>query len=191
MVEKSARLLGREFGRTAAEMNLLLKEHGYLDGVPGAYQVTDKGAEFATHHDHDNGYGGYAHRSWYTTTWSPETEAALRADMEATPAVPQSNEPDPFSGGVYVEDDGQLVDADDHFDDDPDVLGTSGGLSTRDLLVIGVIAAAVVGAVTAAPHIKPFWHEKVKPAARRARARFTRGSRDVGEDADESDANTD
>jgi hypothetical protein len=89
-MRKSARVLGWEFGRTAREMNELLREHGYLYGNPGAYGLTEKGQQFADEQYHSRGTGGYAHynRSWEpapgTTrlrrrsrpTWKPTPEAS-------------------------------------------------------------------------------------------------------------------
>ena len=46
-MKKSARQLGDMLGKTAQEVNLLLKEHGYLDGTPGDYYVTEKGTSYA------------------------------------------------------------------------------------------------------------------------------------------------
>ncbi|MGW6455482.1 hypothetical protein ACWF94_06045 [Streptomyces sp. NPDC055078] len=84
---KSARVLGEEFGRTAREMNALLKEYGYLDGNPGAYGLTEKGQQYAKEQYHSRGTGGYAqyNRNWETRTWREETVAAIKADMEANP----------------------------------------------------------------------------------------------------------
>ena len=45
---RSATHLGQRHGLTGAEMNILLCQEGYLEGDPGAYRVTDKGAAFAT-----------------------------------------------------------------------------------------------------------------------------------------------
>ena len=42
----SARLLGQRFGLNAQEMNMALKQLGYLDGQPGNYIPTEKGKMF-------------------------------------------------------------------------------------------------------------------------------------------------
>lgn len=89
---KSARVLGSEFSRTAHEMNVLLKDYGYLYGSPGAYGLTEKGQRYAEEQFHDNGYGGFAYRGWETRTWNDETAAALTADMEANPGGLQPQE---------------------------------------------------------------------------------------------------
>lgn len=42
-MRKSARYLGRDVGLNAEEVNVWLKEEGYLEGEPGDYRVTEKG----------------------------------------------------------------------------------------------------------------------------------------------------
>jgi|LakMenEpi03Aug12_release.lakeMendotaPanAssembly.Ray.scaffolds.fasta_scaffold564212_1 hypothetical protein len=70
-MQKSARILGEEFRLTAAQMNFLLRDEGFLEGSPGKWVVTDKGAPFANEQDHKLGTGGYAsyNRNWGTLTW--------------------------------------------------------------------------------------------------------------------------
>lgn len=157
---KSARVLGWEFGRTAREMNGLLKDHGYLHGDPGAYGLTEKGKQYADEHHHTNGVGGYAQYqvNYETRTWNDGTAAALKADIEANPegladADPSADEEDSFEYDSYEESD----------DDDSPQLGWAG------LAVVG----AIVGGVLIAPHVKPFWNDKAKPAAKRLRARLS------------------
>lgn len=91
----TATQLGTIFGRGAAAMNVLLKEHGFLEGGPGAWMPTELGKQFAQAHDFDNGYGGYAHRSWGWLSWSDGLIDALRSSIEENPdgiavAVPTS-----------------------------------------------------------------------------------------------------
>lgn len=43
MKRKSARMLGEMIGKTAAEVNKLLNEKGYLSGEPGNWSMTDEG----------------------------------------------------------------------------------------------------------------------------------------------------
>lgn len=156
---KSARVLGWEFGRTDREMNVLLKEHGYLDGNPGAYGLTEKGQQYAKEQYHSRGTGGYAqyNRSWGTVTWSDETAAALKADMEANPGGfdagdSPAEEEDAFGNEPFVDCSGS--------GDDDDPQPSWKGLA---------IGGAVVGALLIVPHVKPFWNNKVKPAAKKLR----------------------
>ncbi|QZY19318.1 hypothetical protein [Streptomyces decoyicus] len=161
---KSARVLGWEFGRTAREMNALLKEHGYLDGNPGAYGLTEKGQQYAEEQYHSRGTGGYAqyNPSWETRTWSDETAAALKADMQVNP------------GGFDLG--SSSAKEEDHFGCEPFVDCSSSGdddspaPSWKELAIGG----AVVGALLIAPHAKPLWNNKVKPAAKKLRDRLAK-----------------
>ncbi len=81
----TATQLGSMFGRGAAAMNILLKDHGFLEGSPGAWRPTELGKQFAQSHDFDNGYGGYAHRSWGWLSWTDGLIDALKASIEANP----------------------------------------------------------------------------------------------------------
>jgi hypothetical protein len=145
-------------------MNGLLKEHGYLDGKPGAYGLTEKGQQYAEEQYHSRGTGGYAqyNRSWETRTWSDETEAALRADMEANP------------GGLDIGD-LPITERNALGCESFDYSAGSGDdnslqLSWKELAIGG----AVVGALFIAPHAKPFWDSRVKPAAKKLRDRLTK-----------------
>src|SRR3954454_21536374 len=81
----SATQLGAAFNRSAAAMNVLLRDHGFLEGGPGAWRPTELGEQFANWVVRDNGYGGRAHRSWGWLTWSDGVVDALRASIEANP----------------------------------------------------------------------------------------------------------
>lgn len=69
IVRKSARQLGRMVGMSDREVNLALKDLGYLTGQPGNWQLTNKGAQYAILRHEDNGYGGYAYRGWEWPMW--------------------------------------------------------------------------------------------------------------------------
>ncbi|MGP4052615.1 hypothetical protein [Streptomyces sp. 2A115] len=140
-------------------MNELLKDHGYLYGNPGAYGLTEKGQQYAEEKHHSRGTGGYAqyNRSWETRTWSDATAAALRADMEATPGSFDAGDPPTDEEDTFVCE--PFVDRSNSGDeDDPQP-------SWKELAIGGV----VVGALLIAPHVKPFWNNKVKPAAKKLR----------------------
>lgn len=160
-VGKSARVLGLEFGRSARDMNALLKEHGYLDGEPGAYAVTEKGASFAREEHHHRGPGGYSwyNRDWEVRTWADGTADALRADLEAGAAGPAGLS----TGGP-----------EDHTYLDPrhDDAGDQNEVPTLKELAIGVVALGAF--VFVAPHAIRLWEKRVKPAAQSVRDRFTK-----------------
>ncbi|MFH9745148.1 hypothetical protein ACH4MN_11955 [Streptomyces anulatus] len=145
-------------------MNDLLKKHGYLDGKPGAYGLTEKGQQYAEEQYHSRGTGGSAqyNPSWETRTWSDETEAALKADMEANP------------GGFDVGD--SVITQEHALVYEPFAESGSSGdnndsqPSWKELAIGG----AVMGALLVAPHAKPFWNNKVKPAAKKLRDRLAK-----------------
>lgn len=78
----SARRLGQEYGLTAEEMNVLLKEEGFLDGEPGDYYPTEKGRKFIYEKGDDNGYGGYAFRGWNWREWDESIMDELYVTVE-------------------------------------------------------------------------------------------------------------
>ena len=65
--------MGQDYGLTAVEMNILLKEEGFLDGGPGTYTLTEKGKQYADEQYDGQGTGGYLqyNPSWVTRTWRP------------------------------------------------------------------------------------------------------------------------
>ncbi len=72
MGKKSARQLGEIIGKTANEVNRLLKDEGFLEGEPGNYELTEKGKQYGEERYKDNGYGGYAERHWDFIMWDEE-----------------------------------------------------------------------------------------------------------------------
>ncbi len=78
----SAKRLGERCGLTGEEMNVLLKEEGYLSGEPGNYYPTEKGNAFVIEKGSDNGYGGYAFRGWNWLEWDESILAELDLSME-------------------------------------------------------------------------------------------------------------
>lgn len=69
---KSAKQMGSYIGKTAKEVNEILKKKGYLSGKPGDYDMTAKGKKHGKESLHDNGYGGNAARSWSFYMWDRE-----------------------------------------------------------------------------------------------------------------------
>ncbi len=68
----SAKMLGTVLGITSREVNLLLKENGYINGEPGKWVLTELGKQFAEISQKDNGYGGYAKRTWQFLMWNED-----------------------------------------------------------------------------------------------------------------------
>lgn len=172
---KSARVLGWEFGKTAQEMNLLLKDYGYLEGEPGAYGLTDKGKQFGDEQYNENGYGGYAHRGWETRTWNDDLAGALRADMEAYPDGPPEPTNETEQESSAEDEDEYVVVYDDGPDDAPELDG-------KTMLILGGVA---VSALLVWRYGPPLWKNHIKPAAVKVRDRFTKSKPDSerGEEA--------
>lgn len=76
-VSRSVTQLGSRFGLSAQEFNVGLWLAGLYDGEPGAWFLTEKGKQFATVLYHENGYGGYAGRSWDTMKWLETVTAEM------------------------------------------------------------------------------------------------------------------
>lgn len=66
----SARNLGQKCGLTAEEMNVLLKEEGYLEGEPGNYSPTEKGKKYSEERGDGNEYGGKCAVGWHWFVWA-------------------------------------------------------------------------------------------------------------------------
>lgn len=129
----TATQLGTVFGRGAAAMNVLLKEHGFLEGGPGAWMPTELGKQFAQSHDFDNGYGGYAHRSWGWLSWGDGLVDALKASIEQHPEGVLPAAPSVAAAAVAAA-------------KDSDIGPSSGKTKWMALAAIGVVAVAVPAA---------------------------------------------
>ena len=77
----SAQMIGEMFGLTAQEMNMALKLLGYLDGEPGHYLPTVKCKPFYLQKYYDNGYRGYANRTWSTVTYNESMIEPLEQEL--------------------------------------------------------------------------------------------------------------
>lgn len=79
----SARGIGRRLGLTAQQVNVALKEAGFLSGEPGAYGLTDRGAQFGKEHYHSNGVGGYSRYqvNYETRSWDESVIEELQKSM--------------------------------------------------------------------------------------------------------------
>ncbi len=169
---KSARILGwEEFGLTAQKMNALLKEHGYLYGEPGAYGLTEKGAQYGQQQYHENGYGGYAYRGWETTTWDDSVVDALKADMATAelaadePTSPVSQEPEPTP---QFEDEFENSGYEGVYDTDDDGLPY---IDTKTALIAGGV---ILGGFLTVRYGPTLWNNKIKPAAKKLKAKLTK-----------------
>lgn len=71
-MKKSAKQLGEILGKTASVVNEYLRDKGFLEGDTGNYEFTEKGKQHGEERVNDNGYGGYAHRSYSYKMWDEE-----------------------------------------------------------------------------------------------------------------------
>ncbi|MBQ3277835.1 MAG: hypothetical protein IJG94_01575 [Clostridia bacterium] len=71
-MRKTARRLGQMVGLDAKEVNKKLAALGYLTGQPGCWSMTEEGKKHGEERFKDNGYGGYAARSWSYPVWDEE-----------------------------------------------------------------------------------------------------------------------
>jgi len=154
---KSARLLGQDYGMTGREMNVLLKQEGYLDGVPGDYNVTEKGSMFAAEKDYHRGTGGYAqyNRYWSERTWDDNIVDELDITPEKIRNVRDSISYARNNPNIEV------YDGTDAFDSLPDDAGKAAG-SLATIITVGIISGAAIAAVYFAPRIKLWWDERRK-----------------------------
>lgn len=162
-MRKSARVLGYDLWMSARDVNALLKEHGYLEGQPGAYGLTEKGMQFGHEEDHHRGPGGspWYNRDWITRTWNEEVLDSLAVDLANAAAAPAPE-------AVVVDEPEANLD----YERDP----------KRDVdrvwfwVGVGVATVAtVVALAVAAPHAKRLWNERVEPRAKRLWRRVTKG----------------
>ncbi len=68
----TARRLGRMVGLDSKVVNQKLADLGYLAGKPGAWSITEEGKKHGEERYKDNGYGGYAARSWSYFVWDED-----------------------------------------------------------------------------------------------------------------------
>jgi hypothetical protein len=171
--------MGEEHGLTAVEMNILLKEEGFLEGSPNAYRVTPKGEPFASERIEGRGTGGYLHMnpSWGVRTWDPAIEDQLnitperkRVLREAAAEQRRQIAHDRAAKADAVETPRPATNGSGADETNIDVV--------KAIVVIGALAAAAWGTWKAAPHLKRLWRERARPGIdrRRDRARRGRGS---------------
>ena len=181
-LNKSARVLGIDYGLNSQEMNQLLKDQGFLDGYPGKYVVTEKGAPFANETYFHRGPGGYAqyNRDWTQRTWNESIIEALDTSPESCQAARDAVAQARRAKWAAIK--ARRAEADaafrasrpDLFPPEKDDLASTSSSDTEDglsgLAIAGIIAggAALCAGIgfcihKAAPHVQKWWHEKVTP----------------------------
>lgn len=170
---KSARALGQEYGLTAQEMNFILKEEGYLDGEPGNYSVTEKGAKYEEEQDHSRGTGGYSwyNRAWTTRTWddgiADELDITEDRKKEIRQAISIAKQK-----ATESEDEGSAFEPDYISNEDTE---TKDVKNDALVLAVGVLLVAVsaYGIYKAAPYIKRWWNDKAVPSLKKMKNKVT------------------
>lgn len=85
----SASELGYRLNLTAQEVNVLLKEEGFLEGEPGNYRATDKAEPYVSERDWHNGYGGHAARGYSIKIWNKSIMRQLDTSKERLDRIRQ------------------------------------------------------------------------------------------------------
>ena len=80
-----ATTLGQDYNLKGYEMNRVLIKLGFLQGEPGDYYPTDKGAEFFNQKNHHRGNGGYSHYNKYWSTISFDEN--IKEHLNITPEL--------------------------------------------------------------------------------------------------------
>lgn len=193
-MRKSARYLGRDVGLNAEEVNVWLKEEGYLEGEPGDYRVTEKGRPYATQRHWETGSPNHA--DYVSTSWkeeilneigplSPERRREL-SDSVAANRAEKKRQREEWEASLAANGDDSL---DDGQRDGNDASDSNGGkVAAAAITVIAVSFLAVKGAQAAKPHVEKWWRETARPkivkTKKNVMAKFKGVSDEQGEEAD-------
>lgn len=193
-MRKSARYLGRDVGLNAEEVNVWLKEEGYLEGEPGDYRVTEKGRPYATQRHRETGspnHAGYVSTSWKEEILneigplSPERRREL-SDSVAANRAEKKRQREEWEASLAANGDDSL---DYGQRDGNDASDSNGGkVAAAAITVIAVSFLAVKGAQAAKPHVEKWWRETARPkivkTKKNVMAKFKGVSDEQGEEAD-------
>lgn len=193
-MRKSARCLGRDVGLNAEEVNVWLKEEGYLEGEPGDYRVTEKGRPYATQRHWETGspnHAGHVSTSWKEEILneigplSPERRREL-SDSVAANRAEKKRQREEWEASLAANGDDSL---DDGQRDGNDASDSNGGkVAAAAITVIAVSFLAVKGAQAAKPHVEKWWRETARPkivkTKKNVMAKFKGVSDEQGEEAD-------
>lgn len=167
---RSTAALGRDLGLNSQEMNILLRDKGYLEGEPGDWKLTDKGREHAKQQHWDvpsSGHAGYVTTRWDDSVRedigevSPECKrqiddeiSARRAEQhrqrqERQTALDNNGDDDSEDGYSY-----------DRYGEDAVIDGKAAGVAIA-VLAIGFLGAKF--AKWAKPRVEKWWDETAQP----------------------------
>ena len=179
---KSARILGMDLHLTAEEMNELLKQNGLLEGEPGQYDVTETGKLYATERNEHRGTGGYSfyNRAWTIRTWDDSVIEAMDTSPEmiqkARDNVSERRKARRVSSEEEASNDGSNLAVPDEIGgtNDTEKIKLTDYVDSDDLLKAAAVVGALIGVAVAAPHIKRFYDNKVKPTCKRVWCKVTK-----------------
>lgn len=179
---KSARVLGSQYNLTAEEMNELFKLNGFLEGEPRDYRVTDAGEPYATERDEHRGSGGYTryNRDWTVRTWDDSVLDALDTSpemiQEARENVSERRRARRMAniGPETETEEAPCLDEDEETDEYEYSSYVDPAMEIKCAAIGFGVVFGTIGVCLAAPHIKKFFKEKVKPTFKRAWCKLTK-----------------
>ena len=173
----SARILGQHIGLRAEEMNQLLKDQGFLSGVPGDYFITEKAAPYANYTYHDN-YTGITYDDSIFDKLDI-SEECLHAARDAVSQRHRELRDNIMAERATMEEAFHAAHPDllpnEHAEKELSIPINSekglSGLAVTGIVVGGIIVIGAIsyGIYKAAPHIKKWWKEKVTPVFKKER----------------------
>lgn len=178
-MQMSARVLGREYGLTAQEMNRVLVKSGFLDGKPGDYRVTEKGVEFAKETDCHRGTGGSVQ---YNRYWTERTfDDSIKELLDITPELISEIRQEMSDERVAKKEQKEMEEADYSEETNPSegiLVNVSSMGSQKDTLEIakkaGLVGLVVGGGIVvcygvykAVPKVKRWWKQRKLKAVSR------------------------
>lgn len=163
---RSAAILGKDYGLTAVEMNLLLKEEGLLSGKSGAWGLTDKGRQFARVSDVQRG----PNARFDMTTWAPSVTDVIDVTDERRRQVQEAARVARQQQALARA--AQAIDLDRARTDDAQA--GHAGLDGRTVVAGLALAAVSCYAIyKVAPHAQALWTNKAAPRLRRMKNRLS------------------
>ncbi len=181
--------MGQGYGLTATEMNLLLKEEGFLEGNPGMYAVTAKGKPFASEQLHSRGTGGSIqfNPAWVQRTWDPSIENELDITDERRQRLRKAASAAKDRKSFVQSGPSVQVCSSDIGD------GRTNALSLDPSKVVAGLALATIaiyGIRKVAPHVEKLWTDKTAPGLKRLRSRAAGDTERQVEKAGDDDPST-
>jgi hypothetical protein len=170
---------------TGREFNSLLLEHGYLEGAPGQYQVTEKGRQYANEEDHYRGNErslSYS-ASWSTRSWDeailPDLKREMAEGAGATTGPDGSTSPSQDEARAEGEATTEPDDWDYEYDysrDEDEAPSTPSWQS-----VIGMVVLAAGVRVASDPRVRGWVRERTQPPAEKIWRKIRRAKGDAAE----------